>query len=332
MQEIAELIWENPHIFRIRIPLPSNPLKNVNVYVLRSQGQSLVIDTGFDRPECREVLWAGMKELDLDLSDTVLYLTHFHADHIGLVWDFVERGVPVYMGRKEYEYYDILTSDRIVRELNSVFIKEGLPKEQLMNHIAGRKTGSDVPKPGFPVIAVEDGQGLLIGDTIVRIIEVPGHTPGNTVLYLPDEQILFSGDHILFDITPNISVWPKVPHSLSDYLTSLHKIRPLSVRRTFPAHREAGEGINARIEELLGHHRSRLDEICHTVEAHPGITAYEAAGLIRWSMRGRAWEEVSEDQRWFAMSETLAHLYELVKNGKLLRKEQGSRISYYRTR
>ena len=98
---MVEHIWEEPDIYRIRLEVPWNPLKNMNIYVLTSAGEFLVIDTGFNRQECREALWAGIRELKLDMSATVLFLTHYHEDHIGLVWDFVERGIPVYMGDKE---------------------------------------------------------------------------------------------------------------------------------------------------------------------------------------------------------------------------------------
>lgn len=46
---MIEHLWGSPDIFRILVPLPENPLKGLNVYVLRTKEQALVIDTGFRR-------------------------------------------------------------------------------------------------------------------------------------------------------------------------------------------------------------------------------------------------------------------------------------------
>lgn len=105
-------------------------------------------------------------------------------------------------------------------------------------------------------------------------------------LYLPREQLLFSGDHILFDITPNISVWHQVPHSLEDYFDSLGMIRTLPIRATFPAHRSSEGDAHQRVKELMVHHAQRLAEIYQAVAAHPNSMAYQIAGRIKWSARG----------------------------------------------
>lgn len=99
----------------------------------------------------------------------------------------------------------------------------------------------------------------------------PGHTPGHTCLYLKEKGILFAGDHILYDITPNIGVWEGVEDSLGDYLDSLKKIDKLPFKTAYPAHRE----ITSR---------------------------------MKWSIRCRAWSDFPKNQKWFAMGEALAHL------------------------
>ena len=73
-----------PQLFRAEIPLPRNPLKAVNSYIIRDRERSLVIDTGMNRDECREAMMAALKELQVDLRRTDLYITHMHVDHLGL--------------------------------------------------------------------------------------------------------------------------------------------------------------------------------------------------------------------------------------------------------
>lgn len=326
---MTEKIWSEPEVFRIPVELPQNPLRNLNSYVICSEGDSLVIDTGFHRPECRKALWTGLEELGIDLTKTALFLTHFHSDHSGLVWDFVERGIPVYMGRVERDYYEKLTAAGNTAALHPLFLTEGFPPEQLELQATGNQARMYAPKPNFPAIPLEDGESLRIGTVSFTVIHTPGHTPGHMVLYLPVAELLFSGDHILFDITPNISVWPDIPYSLSDYLESLQKIRKLPIKAAFPAHREAGTDTRLRIDQLTAHHARRLDEVFRAISENPGITAYDTAGHISWSVRGLSWDAFPPHQRWFTMGETVAHLYELVHTGRVIRQQRADKVRYF---
>ena len=55
--------------------------------------------------------------------------------------------------------------------------------------------------------------------------------------YEEENKILISGDHILFDITPNITRWPELDNSLKVYLASLEKVKDLDVNLVLPGHR-----------------------------------------------------------------------------------------------
>ena len=72
-------------IYRMEIPLPRNPLRAINSYLVRGRDRCLMIDTGMNRPECLEVMRASLKELAVDLDRTDFFVTHCHSDHIGLV-------------------------------------------------------------------------------------------------------------------------------------------------------------------------------------------------------------------------------------------------------
>lgn len=54
---MAEQVLHHPDIYRIDVPLTGNPLKNLNSYVIKDQGESMVIDTGFRNEECLKVLY-----------------------------------------------------------------------------------------------------------------------------------------------------------------------------------------------------------------------------------------------------------------------------------
>lgn len=322
-------VWNDPAVFDIQVDLPQNPLRYLNVYVIMTPEQNLLIDTGFNRPECSAALWSGIRELGLDLKRTSVFLTHLHSDHTGLAWDLVERGCPVYMGRIDYRYLAGMKSGENLSAVEEMFCREGFSREELALQGEGNQGRKYGVKRMFPASLVDDGTELTFGDLKLQCIHTPGHTPGHMVLYLPKEQLLFSGDHILFDITPNIAVWNGVPHPLEDYLNSLDKLRALPVQRAFPAHRRGESDVCRRIDALQAHHKERLEEIRRAVEAHPGATAYQIAGMITWSARGLGWEQFPPHQKWFAMGETLAHLDHLISHGQLAQRYENAVNRYY---
>ena len=322
-------VWDMPEIWNIQVNLPQNPLRNLNAYVIHTSAGNLVVDTGFNRQECREALWSGLEELSIDMSHTSLFLTHLHSDHIGLVQDFVDQGCTVYMGSIDYAYFSRIKAGDIWPYMEDLFRREGFPAEELPRQETENQGRRYAPERIFPAVTVEDGTRLHLGDLELVCIHTPGHTPGHMVLYLPKEQILFSGDHILFDITPNISVWRGTPHSLMDYLKSLDKIERLPIRVTLPAHRGTHEDVKARIQEIKSHHASRLEEIQAAVSRLPGANAHQIASQIHWSARGKPWEEFPPHQKWFAVGETLAHLYALRDQGAVIRKEAAENITYW---
>lgn len=319
---MIEQVYHQPDIFRIFVPLPDNPLKNLNCYVLISKGEFLIIDTGFNRPECREALFGGLTELGIDYSHARLFLTHLHGDHCGLAEYLTDKAVPAYMNAIDYAYLCQNLKGNNWQRMEKCFLQEGFPAEEIARQLKGNQARLFSPSKCFPAYTVQDGDMFTVGDYQLKCLHTPGHTPGHTCLYLEKEKILFSGDHVLFDITPNISIWLNVPASLEDYMNSLKKLKPLDVTCTLPAHRECIGNIHERIDTLINHHHERLQEILTAVANHPNCTAYETAGRITWSARGRAWEAFSPNQKWFAMGETLAHLKWLLDRGYITQNEK----------
>jgi glyoxylase-like metal-dependent hydrolase (beta-lactamase superfamily II) len=123
-------------------------------------------------------------------------------------------------------------------------------------------TKEDCPKTPVNFVFLKEGQILNYGDFSLKIIDVPGHTPGQIVLWDENKSLLISADHILDEITPNISFWGfKYGDSLGTYIESLHKIRALNSRVALPSHRRLIYSVNERIDALIAHHEERLGEV-----------------------------------------------------------------------
>ena len=325
---MVEKILNQPEVWQIYVQLPESPLKNLNSYVIRSREKSLIIDTGFNRAECREALLEGIRELGLDLTKTEVFLTHLHADHIGNSDVFTEAGCKIYMSETDYACYRLYRHEETRKTVEDIFSREGFPDDEIAQQATKNHGRIFNPKLFINATTVKDGEMIKVGDVEIQCVSTPGHTPGHMMLYLPKEEVLFTGDHILFDISPNISIWLDVPLSLKDYMESLKKAKELSVKMALPAHRTAHLNYYERIDQLLHHHELRLDEIYDAVKEYGPATAYEIAQHIKWSMRGKPWSEFPVNQKWFAIGETLTHLYLLMDRG-LVVKTEGETVNFY---
>jgi glyoxylase-like metal-dependent hydrolase (beta-lactamase superfamily II) len=318
-----------PDMYRIEIPLPESPLKSLNAYVIESKERSLVIDTGWNHEACLHAMRSGLKDLDVDLNKTDFFITHLHADHIGLVGELMTKTSKVYLGAVDASVAasDVERTKERVDHMFKTYVSHGFPEEELRRAVANHPGYRYLsPKP-LHFSTLREGDRIAIGDYSFTSIETPGHSPGHICLYEPREKILLSGDHILFDITPNITRWPEMEDSLGQYLASLEKTYSLDVKRVLPGHRSAMNDHRERIMELRTHHKKRLDEALHALE-NGGKMAWEVAPHLSWDIAVRSWEQFPTVQKWFALGETIAHLKHLEANGSIVSKEYNGRILF----
>lgn len=325
---MVQEVFEN--VYSIEVELPNNPLRWLNSYYIDNGGTSrdLLIDTGFNMPECRRALLAGMQELNIDPQNTDLFITHLHSDHCGNADMLEQMGCRIIMGRDDYAHLGTGSGhgweDRRVRAL-----EDGMSNEDFENIFLHNPAVQYLPKP-FHARLVDDGNVLPYGRFSFECIETPGHTPGHMCLFDREKSLMFTGDHILFDISPNITFWPSVKDSLTDYIISLDKVRSLNVATALPGHRNCGRiTANERIDQLFVHHEKRLAELEQMIREEPGLNGYELAGKMRWKIRATNWADFPPAQKWFAYGEALAHLDYLVNHGRVRREVKDGLSAYY---
>ena len=149
-------------------------------------------------------------------------------------------------------------------------------------------------------------------------------------MYSERDGAMFLGDHVLFDITPNLTPWPNMPNPLKEYLHNLKLIQSYDVILPLPGHRDAHGSLTQRVDELIAHHEARLDEALQIVVGHPEINAYDLAGKMTWSYRKNKWEDFPQAQKWFAMGEAIAHLNCLMDRGEIRKEFNGKVYAYVR--
>lgn len=312
-------------IYQIKVPLPNNPLRFINSYLIKDRNRSLLIDTGFNLPQCKLALQQGIHSLGLDWSKIDFFITHFHIDHYGLVEEIAGDNATIYFSEADAK---VVQGGRTTGYWDRAFLfysMHGYPKEYLDEQ---KKTFmNNFPFREMRYTFIKDGQTIRVGSYLLTCVSTPGHTPGHMCLYEPKHRFLISGDHILADITSNITARFDFHDSLGWYLMSLNKIDLMDIDVVLPGHRTIINNCHDRISELVSHHKDRLDEVCIILSRGP-MRAYQVATQMHWDMPFATWEEVPIFQKWFATGEAIAHLENLAEQGIVQRIRQNEKMAY----
>ena len=266
---MAEKLFQN--LWRLEIPLEGNPLQEINDYLILGE-RNLLIDTAFREEPCRRALLDQLRELNVDLGRTDIFLTHLHSDHSGLSTELHRPGCRIYISEIDGKHLITHASDVFWRALCADAVRDGFSEEEMERLWGTNPARESAPEIFSGYTYLHDGDELACGPYRLRCLWTPGHTPGHLCLYEAEKKLLFSGDHILFHITPNICRWAEMPDALGSYLESLRKIRALPVRTVLAGHRRQTGNLAARADELRRHHVCRIAETLRIVREQPGLT------------------------------------------------------------
>jgi glyoxylase-like metal-dependent hydrolase (beta-lactamase superfamily II) len=303
-------------IYQLKVPLPGD-LGDTNVYLISGSEGWLMVDTGWESPEALSALRSELAQGGIELEDiSSIIITHFHPDHIGLAKAIQEEsGAKVLLHREEARY----VQGKFV--LSEILERTGKWARVLEVKKVEGFTPSEFSFPSLPEVDVvlQGGEEIVWGDLHLRVIWTPGHSPGHICLYEPQKGLLFSGDHILPIITPNVSLNPlSGDNPLKDYIDSLKLLRELKLELALPAHEHIFTQVEKRIEELFWHHEERKREIMRVL-FRGEKTLCEVASRISWLWDGRtiSYSDLTPMDKMMALGETLAHLEFLRDEGRL---------------
>jgi len=304
-----------PGLYKIDIPLPGSPLKATNSYVIKGTERSLIVDTGWNREDCMAALVSGLEGCRVDPGQADFFITHMHADHSGLVSALAGEQARVYFGWADAEIMRTATPGHWQKQIDFAR-SHGFPAEELERAIGSHPGRRYSPNTSLNLCVSGDGDKIGVGDYHFECIETPGHTDGHVCLYERRKRVLVCGDHILIDITPNITLSFGQKNPLKEYLVSLDKIYGLEVELVLPGHRSIFRDHRGRIRELKEHHGVRLEEVICILDKGRQ-NAYQVASQMTWDIGYRSWNAFPAGQKWFAFGEALAHLRYLEEEGKV---------------
>ncbi len=317
------------NLYRTEIPLPRSPLKSLNSYIVNGGDRFLIIDTGFNCAECQNEMFANLQKLGVDLNRTDLFITHLHVDHMGLAGTLARESSKVYFNGPEARHMnsDHYEQENYWQKIMEIYVANGFDAEGVRMSMKSHPAHKYGLKRKIDFTTVEEGDTIDVGDFHFRCVATPGHSPGHMSLYEADKKILVAGDHILFDITPNIAFWIEMEDALGQYLASLEKVDALDVKLVLTGHRRLIHDLHGRVKELQEHHHSRLNEVLIALgDGQENIL--QIAPRIQWDITARTWEEFPPPQKWFAFGETMAHVKYLEGKGMVQSSNQNGKTKY----
>ena len=308
----------------ITLPMPFR-LKHVNVYVLVHDGRMSLFDTGLNTPETFTTLETGLKRIGRSIRDIDrIFITHRHGDHCGLAARIkAASGATILMSDVDHEFVRIAEDqDRLIAELRSFYVRHGLGDEALA--LLGSIFRSFSKMIGtFPLDhALRPGEIYTVGNRSCEVIAAPGHSRGQVCFFFRAEGILLAGDHILPDITPNLSPDLFEPdfRPLECFLSSLTQMQRLPVTTVYPAHGRPFTNFLERIAEIKEHHRERKGLTLASVRGGRKST-YEVSVDIFG-------KNLPEFDQYLALNETYVHLVELIHEGLVEEEIEDNRCFY----
>jgi glyoxylase-like metal-dependent hydrolase (beta-lactamase superfamily II) len=312
-----------PGVHRIVLPMPFE-LSEINVYLVRLEEGYLLIDAGMNTPQTFQALVSGLERLQVPWSAIrQLLLTHMHPDHIGLAPAVLERsGAKLLMHHEDAQYLAEVADQEVHPAwLDQVLAEAGVPPAMVAEIAESYEFVQKSFRKLDPDQLLKGGESIPAIPGTLEVVWTPGHSPGHLCLYCPERKVLFSGDHILENITPNIG-WHHGRDALTEYLESLDQLGRFDIELILPSHGVPFRGHREWIRNTVCHHHERCQQVLSALRVPR--TAHELVSTV-WP------RTLKHFHHRFAVFELLAHLEHLRRRGLVVSEKIGTVVQWRAT-
>jgi len=156
-----------------------------------------------------------------------------------------------------------------------------------------------------PDVKIDDGDVITGQGWTMEAVHTPGHTSNHICYHLAEENILFSGDHVMGWSTTVIS---PPDGDMRAYMASLTKLLRRDDARYWPTHGPSIDAPKPFVEALIGHRHARENQIVECLKSGPK-TIPEMVAVM--------YVDVGKHLHTAAGRSVLAHLTHMAAEGRL---------------
>lgn len=190
-----------------------------NLWLIKGQTQDLLIDTGLGVASLRQSL-AGLLDKPL-----LAIASHVHFDHAGGMHEFDRCAIHAAEAAAlaAGDAYEALCSP-----------EQGWVEDDHFHQLpyAGFTAAQYTFRGAEPTQILQAGDVIDLGDRVLEVLHLPGHSRGSISLYDPRSKALFSGDVIYDGELLDQLHCSHIP----DYIATYERLQDLPVETVYPGH------------------------------------------------------------------------------------------------
>lgn len=280
-----------------------------NIYYLQGQNNSrfpycaclyikgrnlrVLIDAGMGEDNMAPALASGVD---------VLILSHCHIDH-RLTRRLIPE-VPVWCHAKEEAF--LQNREYLLRAM-------GLKRSGL--DLAGLFDFADNVFEIEVARILNDGDRLDLGGITLESLHTPGHTPGHLAFFIPEHNLLFTGD---IDLTPFGPFYGHDFADIGDFLASIDKLKGVGAALAVSGHAGPFNGnLAQRFDDYSAIVYRRDRRLLENLKQPKAVADFEGGNLFY-----STYPDFPDLIRWFELVHIEKHLARLERMGQVRREDE----------
>jgi glyoxylase-like metal-dependent hydrolase (beta-lactamase superfamily II) len=289
----------------IELALPIQDTPVLNVYLIKGEKSSAIIDTGMGDAASNKLLLREIEKLGMQRDESLLIInTHEHIEHISGNYALsIATGAKIIAHPIAAQVIEKPTRRVIGEEVLKTLPEEAARQLKRWGELFKAIRPTEVGR------RVGEGDLIELDGTKLRVIYTPGHAMGHICLYDEERRTLFSGDHVLGTGTPYVGQWPDGSNgNMRDYIDSLKKLKELDMKLILPSHGPIVRDPYERINETIDRKMKREEAIIEALKS--------GSRNDIWSLTKEVYN-CSQNEAYFFSSCVLAYLSKLRDEGKV---------------
>lgn len=197
-------VFSNPDVYCVRVPFVNLGSGESNCYIVRDDGDCLVVDPGAANEVGMRRVRNALFELGVAPGECKVFLTHTHFDHAEAARVLFPEGTCVYVSEVGFGERNPIRAEAARELFVRRMLKMGATLADAEEYSRNDYEPTFLPAGAFDYRFVREGDEVHVGRFVFDVVEVPGHTLDLVCLVGRDGAPSFTGDEVIFGTTPSV--------------------------------------------------------------------------------------------------------------------------------